>query len=319
MVEAEPADEGTTHVTSYIASRLGQGLLTVLIVVTIVFIVLNLSGDPIRMMLPPSATAEDVAAMREAFGFDRPLLERFVKFLGQVVKLDFGNSIQTRSPAVDLVMTRLPATMLLAFSSLGLAALLGVPLGVVAAVRRGRALDGLAVSISLIGQSIPVFWIALLLILIFGVFWPVLPPSGYGTASHLVLPMATIALFLVAGITRVTRTSMIEVLPQVYLTAARAKGLTERRVILKHALRNASIPIITQLALQMRFVLGGSVVVESIFGWPGLGQLLAQAAYGRDYPVVTATTFFVACLIIVINIILDVAYTLADPKIRFWS
>ena len=305
--------------TSYIVSRLGQGLLTVLIVVTIVFIVLNLSGDPIRMMLPPSATEDDVAAMREAFGFDRPLGERYIKFLRQVVNLDFGNSIQTRSPAVGLVMTRLPATMLLAFSSLGLAALIGVPLGIVAAVRRGRALDGIAVSISLIGQSIPVFWIALLLILIFGVFWPVLPPSGYGTAAHLVLPMSTIALFLVAGITRVTRTSMIEVLPQVYLTAARAKGLTERRVILKHALRNASIPIITQLALQMRFVLGGSVVVESIFGWPGLGQLLAHAAYGRDYPVVTATTFFVACLIIVINIILDVAYTLADPKIRFWS
>ena len=180
-------------------------------------------------------------------------------------------------------------------------------------------MDGIAVSVSLIGQSIPVFWIALVFILVFGVFWPILPPSGYGTARHLVLPMLTIALFLVAGITRVTRTSMIEVLPQVYLTAARARGISERRVILKHALRNASIPIITQLALQMRFVLGGSVVVESIFGWPGLGQLLAQAAYARDYPLVTATTFFVACLIIVINIILDVAYTVADPKIRFWT
>ena len=305
--------------TSYIANRLAQGLLTVWIVVTIVFVVLNLSGDPIRMMLPPTASAEDVAAMREAFGFDKPLPQRYVRFLAQVVKLDFGKSIQTRMPAVRQVLQRFPATLLLAFSSLFVAALIGVPLGILAAVRRGRALDALAVSISLVGQSIPVFWIALLLILVFGVFWPILPPSGYGTVRHLVLPMATIALFLSAGITRVTRTSMVEVLPQVYLTTARAKGIPERRVILKHALRNASIPIITQLGLQLRFVLGGSVVVESIFGWPGLGQLLAQAAYSRDYPLVTAATFFIACLIIAINILLDVVYTLADPKIRFWK
>ncbi|MFC2095285.1 ABC transporter permease [Candidatus Bipolaricaulota bacterium] len=304
---------------SYIVSRVFQGLLTVFIVVTIVFVVLNLSGDPIRMMLPPTASAEDVAAMREAFGFDRPLAEQYVKFLRQVVKLDFGRSIQTRLPAAEQVLMRFPATMLLAFSSLLLAALIGIPLGILAAVNRGKMLDGMAVSISLIGQSIPVFWIALILILLLGVFWPILPPSGYGTARHLILPVLTIALFLIAGITRVTRTSMIEVLPQMYLTAARAKGLSERTVILKHALRNASIPIITQLGLQMRFVLGGSVVVESIFGWPGLGQLLAHAAFERDYPLVIATTFFVACLIISINILLDMAYTIADPKVRFWS
>jgi peptide/nickel transport system permease protein len=306
-------------VLSYMVSRFFQGLLTVLLVVTIVFIVLNLSGDPIRMMLPPTASAEDVAAMQEAFGFDRPLAEQYVKFLGQVMKLDFGKSIQSRMPAAEQVLLRFPATMLLAFGSLLLAALIGIPLGILAAVNRGKMLDGLAVSISLIGQSIPVFWIALILILVFGVFWPVLPPSGYGTVRHLILPVVTIALFLIAGLTRVTRTSMIEVLPQMYLTAARAKGLSERAVIIKHALRNASIPIITQLGLQMRFVLGGSVVVESIFGWPGLGQLLAQAAYARDYPLVTATTFFVACLIIGINILLDIAYTIVDPKVRFWS
>lgn len=304
---------------SYVVSRFLQGLLTVFLVVTVVFIVLNLSGDPIRMMLPPTASDEDVAAMREAFGFDRPLIEQYVKFLRQVAKLDFGRSIQTRMPAAEQVLMRFPATLLLAFCSLFLAALIGIPLGILAAVNRGKLLDGVAVSVSLIGQSIPVFWIALIMILVFGVVWPVLPPSGYGTARHLVLPVLTIALFLIAGVTRVTRTSMIEVLPQMYLTSARAKGLSERVVIVKHALRNASIPIITQLGLQMRFVLGGSVVVESIFGWPGLGQLLAHAAYERDYPLVTATTFFVACLIIGINILLDMAYTLVDPKVRFWS
>lgn len=303
----------------YIINRLAQGVLTVWIIVSIVFVVLNLSGDPIRMMLPPTASAEDVAEMREAFGFDKPLPQRYMRFLAQVVRLDFGKSIQTRMPAVRQVLIRFPATLLLAFSSILLATLVGVPLGILAAVYRGRALDAFAVSISLIGQSIPVFWIALLLILFFGVFWPILPPSGYGTMRHLILPMVTLALFLSAGVTRVTRTSMVEILPQVYLTAARAKGISERRVILKHALRNASIPVITQLGLQLRFVLGGSVVVESIFGWPGLGQLLAQAAYARDYPLVASATFFIACLIVTINIFLDVVYTLADPKIRFWT
>ena len=304
---------------SYFISRFAQGVLTILLVTTVVFIVLNLSGDPIRMMLPPTASEHDVQVMRKAFGFDRPLVIRYMKFLGRIVHFDFGKSIETRRSAASDAMHRFPATLELAFSSLGLAALLGIPLGILAATHRGKWVDTIAVLLSLIGQAIPIFWTALVLILVFGVIWSVLPPSGYGGVRYLVLPMLSIALFLLAGITRITRTSMLEVLGQPFLTTARAKGAREKTVILKHALRNAAIPIVTQLVLQMRFVIGGSVVVESIFGWPGLGQLLAHAAYARDYPVVVASTFLIACFIVLFNILLDAMYTVINPRVRFWG
>ena len=304
---------------SFLGQRIFQGLLAIFLVLSMVFVVLNVSGDPIRLLLPPTASQEDVEAMRERFGFNRPLVLRYVAFLNQMVRLDFGDSVQTRRPALGMVLQRLPATLLLAFSALGLAALFGIPLGIVAAVRRGSNLDTLAVLLSMVGQSTPVFWIALVLILLFGVTFPVLPPSGYGTAAHLVLPAASLSLFLLAGMTRVTRTSLIEVLNLPYVTVARSKGVREVLVVIKHALRNAAIPVMTQLTLQMRFVIGGSVVVESIFGWPGLGQLLAQAAFARDYPVVISCTFFVSLFIIVFNIALDLSYSAVDPRIRLWD
>lgn len=304
---------------SYLVGRLAQGILTILLVMTVVFMLINLSGDPIRMMLPPSASASDVQAMRESFGFDQPLVIRYMKFIEHAVRFDFGESIQTRRSAAERAVQRLPATVILAFSSLVLAALLGVPLGILSAIHRGQWIDTVAVLLSVIGQAIPIFWIALVLILVFGVIWPILPPSGYGSLRHLALPTFSIAMFLLAGITRITRTSMLEVLAKQYLVTARAKGVSERVVIFKHALRNAAIPIVTQLVLQMRFVIGGSVVVESIFGWPGLGQLLASAAYARDYPVVVASTVFIACFIVLFNILLDAVYTVIDPKVRFWT
>ena len=173
--------------------------------------------------------------------------------------------------------------------------------------------------ISLAKFTAPLFWIALLLIFVFGVMIPILPPSGYGTPAHLVLPSVSIAIFLLAGIVRVTRSSVLEVLVQPFVTVGRSKGLDERLVLFKHVFRNASIPVLTQLTLQMRFVIGGSVVVESGFGWPGVGQLLAQAAYGRDYPVVIAATFFIALFILAFSMVLDVAYGLVDPRVRIWQ
>lgn len=275
----------------YIGRRIFQGLLAIVIVISVVFLVLNLSGDPIRMLLSPTASQEEVRKMREVYGLDRSLAVRYGVFLSQAAHLDFGNSIQSRRPAVDLALERLPATLLLSFSSLAMAAVAGIPLGMAAALKRGSATDTLAVFISMIGQSTPVFWIALILIFLFAVMIPILPPSGYGSAAHLVLPAVSIALFLTAGVTRVTRTSTLEVVNQPFVTVIRAKGLSRRSVLIKHILRNAAFPVVTQLSLQMRFVIGGSVVVESIFGWPGIGQLLAQSAYSRDYPVVIAATF----------------------------
>lgn len=303
----------------YLAQRIIQGLLAIFIVISVVYVVLNLSGDPIRMLLSPTASQEKVDEMRVAYGLDKPLPVRYALFVGQAVRLDFGQSIQSQRPAVQVAAERLPATVLLAFSSLLVAALVGIPLGVVAALKRGTLADSLAVFISMLGQSTPVFWIALILIFAFAVVIPIFPPSGYGSFAHLILPTLSIAMFLTAGVARVTRTSTLEVVNQQYVTVSRAKGLPQRIVVMNHILRNAALPVVTQLSLQMRFVIGGSVVVESIFGWPGIGQLLAQSAYSRDYPVVIAATFFVALFILIFNIVLDFVYTLLDPRIRAWK
>jgi peptide/nickel transport system permease protein len=299
--------------------RIAESVITILVIVSVVFLVLNLSGDPIRMMASPTASEAEVAELRAAFGFDKPLVLRYGDFLSQVSRLRFGDSINTRQPALKMVLQRMPATLLLAFTALALATIFGIPLGMLAAVKRGKAADTAAVMVSMVGQSMPVFWIALLLIFVFGVMIPILPPSGYGTLAHLVLPSISIAIFLLAGIVRVTRASMLDVLQQPFVTVVRSKGLNESLVLFKHVLRNASIPVLTQLTLQMRFVIGGSVVVESVFGWPGVGQLLAQAAYGRDYPVVIAATFFIALFILAFSMILDLAYGLVDPRVRIWK
>ena len=303
----------------YLSRRLVQGVLAVVIVVSIVFLVLNLSGDPVRLMLPPTASEQAVSDMRARLGLDDPLPVRYVGFLQRTAMLDFGNSIQTRRPAIGMVFERLPATIQLSVAALGLAALIGIPLGMIAALRRGTWVDTSAVFLSMVGQSTPVFWIALLLILLFGVVFPILPPSGFGTAAHLVLPSVSIALFLVAGVTRVTRTSTIDVLGRPFVMVARSRGISEHLLLGKHVLRNAAIPIVTELGLQMRFVVGGSVVVESIFGWPGIGQLLTRAAFGRDYPVVIASVFVIAVFIIVFNVLLDLFYSVIDPRIRVWA
>lgn len=303
----------------FIVSRVVQSVITILIIVSVVFVVLNLSGDPIRMMASPTASEQEVAVLRTEFGFDKPLVVRYVDFLAQVSRLRFGDSISTQQPALKLVLQRMPATLLLAFAALALATLIGIPLGMLAAVKRGKTADTAAMLVSMVGQSMPVFWIALLLIFVFGVMIPILPPSGYGTPAHLVLPSVSIAIFLLAGIVRVTRSSVLEVLEQPFVTVVRSKGLAERVVLFKHVFRNASIPVLTQLSLQMRFVIGGSVVVESVFGWPGVGQLLAQAAYGRDYPVVIAATFFIALFILAFSMVLDLAYGLVDPRVRIWQ
>ena len=303
----------------FIVRRVVESVITILVIVSVVFLVLNLSGDPIRMMASPTASEQEVAELRAAFGFDKPLVLRYGDFLSQVSRLRFGDSINTRQPALKMVLQRLPATLTLAFTALALATVFGIPLGMLAAVKRGKAADTAAVLVSMVGQSMPVFWIALLLIFVFGVMIPILPPSGYGTLAHLVLPSVSIAIFLLAGIVRVTRASMLDVLQQPFVTVVRSKGLKESLVMFKHVLRNASIPVLTQLTLQMRFVIGGSVVVESVFGWPGVGQLLAQAAYGRDYPVVIAATFFIALFILAFSMVLDLAYGLVDPRVRIWK
>lgn len=281
----------------------------------LVFAMVNLSGDPVRLLLPPDASAEQVERFRVSLGLDRPLPVRYLRFLSQAVRLDFGESIQLGDPALALVLARLPETLTLAGLAVLVAVAVGVPLGVAAAVRRNTVWDTLITSFALIGQSTPVFWVGVMSILLFAVRLRWLPSSGTGGPEHLVLPVGTLALFLLGGLVRVTRTSMLEVLDRPYVRTAVAKGQRGRIVVWRHAFRNALVPVVTQIGLQMRFVIGGSVITETIFAWPGLGRLLVNAVYARDYPLVEAGVFVVALLLIVVNTLVDLSYARLNPKV----
>ena len=300
----------------YLARRLVLSGVVLLLLTVLVFVLVNLSGDPIRLLLPPTASQSDVAAYRERLGLDDPLLVRYGRFLAQAVRLEFGNSIQSREDALGLVLERLPATLSLAALAILFAALAGVPLGVLAATRRGSWADGLISGVAVTGQSIPVFWLGLMGVLLFAANLQVLPASGTGSWRHYVLPVGTLTLFLLGSIVRVTRSSLLEVLGKPYVQTAAAKGQTRRLVVWKHAFRNAAIPVVTQLGLQVRFVVGGSVITEMVFAWPGLGRLLVSSVYARDYPVVEAGVFVVALLLIVVNTLVDLSYSLLNPRVR---
>lgn len=300
----------------YLARRLVLSGVVLLLLTVLVFVLVNLSGDPIRLLLPPTASQSDVAAYRERLGLDDPLLVRYGRFLAQAVQLEFGNSIQSREDALGLVLERLPATLSLAALAILFAALAGVPLGVLAATRRGSWADGLISGVAVTGQSIPVFWLGLMGVLLFAANLQVLPASGTGSWRHYILPVGTLTLFLLGSIVRVTRSSLLEVLGKPYVQTAAAKGQTRRLVVWKHAFRNAAIPVVTQLGLQVRFVVGGSVITEMVFAWPGLGRLLVSSVYARDYPVVEAGVFVVALLLIVVNTLVDLSYSLLNPRVR---
>lgn len=301
---------------SYIIRKFVQFILTVILVITIVFIGLNLSGDPIKLLLPPTATEHDIEILKKHYGLDAPLMKRYFVFLFRLVGLDFGVSLRTSEPALQSTLRRFKPTLLLAFSSLTLATLLALPVGILGALFAKTRYATFIEIISIIGISTPIFWIGLIFILIFSVFLRLFPTSGYGTFRHLVLPTLTICSFLLPNLTKIIKINVLNLLHQPFIITARAKGLAETSIILKHVLKNAAIPILTQLMLQLRFVIGGSVVVESIFGWPGLGQLLTQAAYSRDYPVVTAAAFFITLFIVAVGMILDFVYVLLDPRLK---
>lgn len=301
---------------TYLGRRLVLSFVTLVGLTLLVFVLINLSGDPIRLLLPPDAPQSEVIAYRHAMGLDAPLPVRYVRFVRSVARLDFGTSIQLGQPALGLVLQRLPATLSLAGLAVVLAVLIGLPLGVSAATHRNSAWDSLVTAMAVTGQSTPVFWLAIMGILLFAVRLRWLPAAGIGGWQHYVLPSGTLALFLLGGIVRVTRTSVLEVLGKAYVRSARAKGVAQGLVIWRHAVRNAAIPIVTVIGLQLRFVLGGSVITETVFAWPGLGRLLVQAVYARDYPVVEAGVFVVAILLIVANTLVDVSYTLLNPRVR---
>ena len=301
----------------YILKRLLQTLLVLFLVVTLVFVLLRGIGDPTKLLISPEATPGQLENLQHILGLDQPLYVQYFNYLKEIFTGDFGNSFYYAQPVLDLIKQHLPATLLLA----GVAILLAVPLaifcGIVAAVKRNSIWDNIVTTLSIAGRSMPSFWLGLLLILLFSVTWRLLPASGYGTFKQLILPAVTLAAGLCASTARLTRSSMLEVMKQDYMTTARAKGVYENKVILHHGLRNALLSVVTMVALQIGSLLGGSVVVESIFAWPGIGRLMVSSILNYDYPLVQACALVMAAMYAIINFIADMLYTVIDPRIRY--
>ncbi|HZS34518.1 MAG TPA: ABC transporter permease [Methylomirabilota bacterium] len=300
----------------FLAYRLLRTLVALWLVSTVVFVVMRLSGDPVPLLLPPDAPISEMERVRHDLGLDQPLPVQYAVFLRNVVRGDFGRSIHFRQPAMDVARSYLVATFELGLVAFAIAVVVAFPVGVISAVRRNSLLDHTAMGFALIGQSAPTFFIGIVLILLLALRLDLFPTSGRGDWRHLVLPALTLGAFTMASIARITRSAVLEVLRADFVRTARAKGVAESWVIVKHTLRNAALPILTITGLQFGTLLGGAVVTETVFAWPGIGRLAIQSIYNRDYPVVQSTVFIAAVLFIVINLCLDVLYGVLDPRAR---
>jgi peptide/nickel transport system permease protein len=302
---------------AYVLHRLLQTGYVVLGLSALVFLILHLTGDPALVILPPQATPSEISAFRHRMGFDDPLWLQYAHFLGRALHGDFGASFMQDEPALSLVLERMPATAELALAAMGFSVLLAVPAGMLAAIKKDRLVDLASMLLALLGQSMPAFWLGLMLIMVFSVRLDLLPVSGRGSLAHLILPAITLGSFTAARIARLTRSEMLEVLGQDFVKTARAKGLAEVRVVAKHAFKNSIVPVLTIVALELGTVLGGAVITETIFAWPGVGRLMVDSISDRDFPVVQAGVFVIAVLFVVINLAVDILYAWLDPRIRY--
>ena len=302
---------------TYLVRSLLQAIAVALGIATLTFLILHLSGDPTTLLLPPQATKEDIRVLRESMGFNRPLYEQYFTFMSGALRGDFGRSFWIARPALDLVLERMPYTMVLTFAGLATGLLIGIPIGVVSAVRRYSLLDNLATVSAMVGQAMPTFWLGLLLIMLFALTFPILPASGAGTPLHLVLPSLTLGAFLAPTVMRLTRSQVLDILTQDYVRTARAKGLSEHRVVLGHVLRNAAAPVVTVVGLQFGRLLGGSIVTETVYNWPGVASLTVRSIFTSDYPVVQVATLLLAFFVICSNLLADVVVAFIDPRIRY--
>ena len=301
----------------YIIGRVIQSIVSMFVVSVIVFALVRLSGDPIQIMMPAEASKADIELMRAHLGLDRPWAVQYWRFATQAFQGDFGRSVRFRRPALDLVTERYGATLELGGLAVVIVIAVALPVGVYSAVRRGSALDNAARVFAALGQAVPPFWLGLVLVLIFGVLLHLLPTSGRGTPLHVLLPGITLGWFAVAGLMRLTRSSMLDVLGSEYVKLARIKGLPERRVIWRHAFKNAALPVVTFAALLFVALLNGSIIVETVFGWPGLGLLVIEAVDSRDYPIVQTVVLFLSAMYIGVNLLVDILYAYLNPKIRY--
>jgi len=302
--------------TQYVIRRLLQTILVLIGVSLVTFGIMFLAGDPVSVMVAEDWTTEMIEDLRHQLGYDRPLYVQYGDFLWHALQGDLGTSIRQRQPNIELILDRMPATMELGFSALLLSVLVSIPVGVLAATQRGTWLDNAIMMLALVGQSVPAFWMAIMLILVFSVTLGWTPVAGRGGINHLILPAITLATRLMARNARMMRSSMLEVLGQDYIRTARAKGLKQQIVLYRHAMPNAMIPVVTLIGLQVAGLMGGTVIVETMFAWPGVGRLTIQAIYGKDIPLVQASVVVLAAVFVVVNLAVDILYSLLDPRIR---
>ncbi|MDC9818516.1 ABC transporter permease [Pectobacterium polonicum] len=300
----------------YILARIGQSVLVMLGVSALIFYSLHLTGDPAAVMMPPGSTQQEIDHFRRSMGFDQPLLWQYVNYLYDLLHGNFGESLRYNQPVTDLIGQRVPATLLLATTALAWSTLVGMILGIISALWQNSIWDLLARLLAFSGQAIPVFWLGLLLILLFSLHLRWLPSGGYGSASHLVMPVLSLGAYYMSAIARLIRASLIDVLQQDYIRTAQAKGLSRWRIVVRHGLRNALIPVVTVQGMYFASLLGGALVTEIIFSWPGIGRLAIQAIQNRDFPLVQAIVLLAALVFVVVNLAIDLLYVLLNPRIR---
>jgi peptide/nickel transport system permease protein len=313
----------------FLVRRLIRAVIALWGISTIVFVVMRLSGDPVPLLLPPDAPTSEIFRVRAEMGLDQPLPVQYAVFIGNLLRGDLGRSIHMRQPAMQIAAERLPATLELALGAFLLAVVIAVPAGLISAAKRNSLWDNLAMGLALVGQSAPTFYIGIMLILTLGLELRLFPISGRGQGAwsdptdwgtmfrHLVLPAITLGAFAAASIARLTRSAVLEVMRQDFIRTARAKGLNDTIVLVRHNLKNAAIPIVTIMGLQFGTLLGGAVVTETVFSWPGIGRLAIQSIFNRDYPVVQSAVILVAGFFVVVNLLVDLAYGWLDPRIRY--
>lgn len=300
-----------------VTRRLAVGVFVLWGAVTLMFVLLRLApGDPAALMLGTDATDEQIAAMRQQLGLDRSLFEQYIAYLGQAVQLDFGDSYRFRAPAMDIVFDRLGPTIQLTLAATVIAVVVGLGLGIVAGRRPESRTDRAVSALAIVFQAMPTFWVGIMLVLLFTVKLGMLPSSGTGTLRHLILPAVTLSMPFVAIVARIARASISESMQSGYIQTARSKGLTEWQTVRGHALRNSMGPVVTIVGLQIGALLGGAVVVENVFAWPGLGSLIVQSVANRDYAVVQAAALLIAAIVVILNLLTDISYGLIDPRIR---
>jgi len=301
----------------FIIIRLLQTVVALIGISILIFVLVRASGDPTMLFRSALSTEEDIARIRADLGLDKPVLEQYWIFVTDLAHGDLGESLIKRRPVTEMIVERMPNTLSLALSSFAVSMLLALVLGVLAATRRDTFLDNGVKFLAILGQALPGFWVAIMAILAFSVYWQLLPPAGTGTPAHFVLPVATLVLFLLPGMMRLVRSSMLDVLDSEYIKLARIKGLPERTVIWKHALRNALIAPLTTAGMIFALLITGAVITENVFNWPGIGRLSIEALMERDFPVVQGITLMVAVLVLLINLFVDIMYAYIDPQIRY--